>query len=172
MGVDFNRYIWHFGRMTFRRTVLVAIVAAAAVACPAALAAPAAHPSTSESSLLTRINAVRVAHHLRPLVADRRLDTAALFHSREMLQTGVFSHGAFQTRLSRFDVHASVAGENLAWGIGASGTAGGVVAMWLASPVHRANLLKPSYRRVGVGSLLGRFDGHAHAEVVTADFAG
>lgn len=172
MGVDFKRYVCKFQRMFFRRTALVATVAAAAVACPAALAAPAAHLSTSESSLLARMNAVRVAHHLRPLVAERHLDSAARFHSREMLQTGVFSHGSFETRLGRFDVHASVAGENLAWGVGPSGTAAGVVAMWLASPAHRANLLSPSYTRVGIGSLLGRFDGHADAEVVTADFAG
>jgi uncharacterized protein YkwD len=158
--------------MTFRRPALVATVAAAAVACPAALAAPAAHVSTSASSLLDRMNAVRAAHHLRPLAVDPRLDTAARSHSREMLRTGVFSHGSFQTRLGHFDVHASVAGENLAWAVGASATPDGVVAMWLASPAHRANLLSPSYTRVGIGSLLGRFDGHADAHVVTADFAG
>jgi uncharacterized protein YkwD len=158
--------------MFFFRTALVATVAAAAVACPAALAAPAARTSTSASSLLARMNAIRTAHHLRPLVEDRRLDTAARFHSREMLETGVFSHGSFRTRLGHFDVHASVAGENLAWGVGSSASTKGVVAMWLASPAHRANLLSRSYSRVGIGSLLGRFDGHAGAEVVTADFAG
>jgi uncharacterized protein YkwD len=172
MGVDFKRYICKFERMLFRRTALVATVAAAAVACPAALAAPARHASTPASSLLARMNAVRAAHHLRPLVADPRLDTAARFHSHEMIQTGVFSHGSFRTRLDRFDVHAGIAGENLAWGVGSSGTPDRVVAMWLASPAHRANLLSPSYTRVGIGSLIGRFDGHADAQVVTADFAG
>jgi uncharacterized protein YkwD len=157
--------------MKSRRSIIVAALAALLVA-PAALAAPAAHESTSASSLLARMNAVRAAHHLRPLAVDPRLDTAARSHSREMLQTGVFSHGSFQTRLGHFDVHASVAGENLAWGVGASATPDGVVAMWLASPAHRANLLSRSYTRVGIGSLLGRFDGHADAHVVTADFAG
>jgi uncharacterized protein YkwD len=172
MGVVFNRYSCHFARMLLPRTTLVAVIAAAAVAAPAALAAHAAPAAATASSLLARINAVRTAHHLRPLVADSRLTTAARSHSREMLETGVFSHGAFRSRLGRFDVRASLAGENLAWGTGSTGTADGIVAMWLASPPHRANLLNPPYTRVGVGSFLGRFAGHADADVVTADFAG
>jgi hypothetical protein len=38
--------------------------------------------------------------------------------------------------------------------------------------VHRANLLRPSFRRVGVGDLVAVFQGVAGAHVVTADFAG
>jgi uncharacterized protein YkwD len=44
--------------------------------------------------------------------------------------------------------------------------------MWLASPGHRANLLKPSYRRIGVGVARGTFQGYAGASIVTADFGG
>jgi uncharacterized protein YkwD len=44
--------------------------------------------------------------------------------------------------------------------------------MWLASPGHRANLLDPSYRIVGVGALRGRFEGHDGALMITTDFAG
>ena len=43
---------------------------------------------------------------------------------------------------------------------------------WLASPEHRANLLRPGYRTVGVGARKGTFEGYAGAVVVTTDFAG
>ena len=89
-----------------------------------------------------------------------------------MLATNVFTHGAFGSRLLQFDVQSSIAGENLAWGTGRQGTARAIVAAWLASPEHRANLLRPSFNRVGVGALTGRFLGHRGAHVVTADFAG
>jgi uncharacterized protein YkwD len=89
-----------------------------------------------------------------------------------MIRTGSFVHGAFGTRMLQFQVQGSFAGENLAWGVGDRGTARGIVAAWLASPGHRANLLRASFRRVGVGDLVGTFRGFAGANVVTADFAG
>jgi uncharacterized protein YkwD len=89
-----------------------------------------------------------------------------------MLGANVFAHGAFGTRMARFDVTGHVAGENLAWGTGTLATARGIVAAWLASPEHRANLLRPSFKRIGVGDLVGAFHGHHAAHVVTADFAG
>jgi uncharacterized protein YkwD len=44
--------------------------------------------------------------------------------------------------------------------------------MWLASPSHRANLLRPGFTRVGLAASVGAFDGHADVTVVTADFGG
>jgi uncharacterized protein YkwD len=89
-----------------------------------------------------------------------------------MLAKDVFEHGAFGSRLSEFDIRSRIVGENLAWGTGSRGTAHSIVAAWLASPEHRANLLRTSFNRVGVGDLMGRFQGHPGAHVVTADFAG
>jgi uncharacterized protein YkwD len=160
--------------MNLRRpaAVLAVVTSIAGLAVSSAVASSTARLSTPEASLLDRMNAVRAEHGLAPLRADRHLEAAARFHSHQMLQSGVFAHGAFQSRLGRFDVTGHVAGENLAWGAGSSGTAAGIVDMWLRSPEHRANLLRPSFRRVGVGNLLGRFEGYAGAHVVTADFAG
>ena len=42
----------------------------------------------------------------------------------------------------------------------------------MSSPGHRANLLRPGFRRIGIGALVGRFSGYSGATVVTADFAG
>ena len=45
---------------------------------------------------------------------------------------------------------------------------------WTLSPffLHRANLLDPNLRRVGVGTPVGSFSGYSPATMVTADFAG
>jgi uncharacterized protein YkwD len=118
------------------------------------------------------MNRVRAQHGLHALQLDTHLQRAAVAHSREMIATDVFAHGAFARRMLRFDVRGRIAGENLAWGTGTAGSAHAIVAAWLASPEHRANLLRPSFRRIGVGDLIGRFQGYGDARVVTADFAG
>ena len=128
--------------------------------------------TTSAASVLREMNRVRAAHGLPRLRLDTHLQRAAVSHSKEMLASNVFAHGAFARRMIRFDVKASIAGENLAWGTGTKGTARAIVAAWLASPEHRANLLRPSFSRAGVGELVGLFQGHGDARVVTADFAG
>jgi uncharacterized protein YkwD len=148
---------------------LVAALAALVLVVPGAALGTSTH---SESSLLREINRVRAQYGLGGLTADRRLQRAARSHSREMLGANVFAHGAFGSRMVRFDVAGHIAGENLAWGTGTLATARGIVAAWLASPEHRANLLRPSFKRVGVGDLVGAFHGHRDAHVVTADFAG
>jgi uncharacterized protein YkwD len=125
-----------------------------------------------ESSLLTAMNETRRAHGLRPLQADGRLERAARGHSSEMLRTGTLSHGTFSARIRGVGVRAPRVGENLAWGVGALSRARAIVNTWLNSPAHRANLLRPGYRLVGVGALRGTFSGHRGALMVTTDFAG
>ena len=126
----------------------------------------------SELSLLTVMNQVRMAHGLRPLHGDRRLARAARAHSWKMLRRGSFFHGAFNARIRSVGVRAPRVGENLAWGTGRLSRARAIVRMWLASPSHRANLLHPGYRMVGVGALRGTFDGCSGALMITTDFAG
>jgi uncharacterized protein YkwD len=126
----------------------------------------------SEASLLSVMNQVRVAHGVRPLQLDYRLERAAREHSNTMLRTQSLFHGAFAARIRAVGVKAPCVGENLAWGVGSLSRARAIVSMWLASPEHRANLLRPGYRIVGVGAPRGTFGGYAHALVVTADFAG
>jgi uncharacterized protein YkwD len=118
------------------------------------------------------MNQVRVAAGLRPLRFDRRLHAAARAHSADMMRRGYFGHGAFGRRMSGFHVRARTVGENLAWGTGAAAAARTIVQEWLASPEHRANLMRPGFARVGVGSAVGTFVGRTGAVVMTADFAG
>ena len=152
------------------RIALRALPVALAIA---ALAAPAsaATLSRTETSLLREMNSARAAYHLAPLRADATLQRAARSHA-DMLRRGYFAHGDFGLRMRRFRVAGTFSGENLAWGVGTSAAARTIVAEWLASPEHPANLLRPGFRRVGLGTLVGSFSGYAGAVVVTADFAG
>ena len=128
--------------------------------------------SPAETSLLRQVNVTRAHFGLAPFRPDARLEAAARSHSREMLVTNTFAHGAFAGRMARFDVRGALAGENLAWGTGSRASARAIVQAWLASTEHRANLLRPSFTRIGIGSLSGAFQGSRAARVVTADFAG
>jgi uncharacterized protein YkwD len=147
---------------------LYAILAALALALPVSATAG----ISSDASVLREMNRVRAQHGLSALRYDAHLQRAAVAHTREMLTTNIFEHGDFGSRMLQFDVQGRIAGENLAWGTGSLGSARGIVAAWMASPEHRANLLRPSFNRVGVGELVGGFQGYPGAHVVTADFAG
>jgi uncharacterized protein YkwD len=138
----------------------------------AASTTSAASVSAPESAVLREMNRVRAAHGLAPLRVDPHLQRAARAHTRAMLAADVFAHGPFAPRMSHFRVSGSPIGENLAWGRGGRGTARSIVAAWIASPSHRANLLGARYRRIGVADLVGHFQGYNRVRVVTADFAG
>jgi uncharacterized protein YkwD len=138
------------------------------------LSAPegASAPSEAELALLTEMNRVRAAHGARALRIDTRLERAARAHSRDMLRRGYFAHGDFGRRLAGVGARGPIVGENLGWGVGSRGTAQAIVAAWLASPSHRANLLRRGFTRVGLGHVIGTFAGRGGTTVVTADFAG
>lgn len=126
--------------------------------------------SSPETSLLQTMNAVRTSHGLAPLKVDTRLIRAARGHTADMLHRQYFAHGSVTNRVQAAGARGPVYGENLAWVTGL--TAQWVVNQWLASPSHRAVLLRPGFRRVGIGIGFGTFAGHGGAGVVTADFAG
>ena len=134
--------------------------------------AQAAGLSQREASVLSVVNEVRAGHGLRPLAVDTRLVRVARSYSATLLRTNVFTHGAMDQRLRRSGARGPRFGENLAWGVGRRASAAVIVRSWLASPGHRANLLYPGYRRIGIGALTGRFAGYRGATVVTVDFAG
>jgi uncharacterized protein YkwD len=81
-------------------------------------------------------------------------------------------HGAFAARLASFGARGPAYGENLAWATGSSARPGVILRAWLASPGHRANVLRPGWQRLGIGAAVGEFAGYSGATVVTADFAG
>lgn len=114
----------------------------------------------ARQALLCLINAERTARGLGKLRMNRRLTLASVRHSRDMVRDGYFAHdtpdGVSMTdrlRRARY-VRAAAAwtiGENLAWGAGSRAAPTALVDAWMASPGHRANILQPRFREIGIG---------------------
>jgi uncharacterized protein YkwD len=131
------------------------------------------------AAILCLHNQVRAEHELPELQDNRRLRKAALGHSRDMVANRYFEHTTPRgiTMVERIrkanyvrDDEGWVLGENLAWGTGSFGTPRGAVDAWMASPGHRANLLKRSFREMGVGVVLGVPVSDAAGATYTVDF--
>lgn len=155
--------------MSTKTKVLVAFLAIFVV-CSSLSVAEARALTASETSLLQSMNAVRTSKGLARLTVDPALVRAARGHTADMLRRQYFAHGAVSTRAVEAGARGPLFGEDLAWATGL--TANWVVNAWLNSPSHRAVLLRPGFRRVGIGISFGTFVGHGGAGVVTADFAG
>src|SRR4051812_28705861 len=156
-------------------TKILALLCVAALAVLGAAARP-AHASLN-TGVLTQLNVTRRAHGLGPLRPSPRLAAAAKAHSSEMVTAGYFSHNSFDgsvfwRRIRRY-VGFGTVGENLLW---AEPTvdAHRAVAMWMASSEHRANILDPDWRVIGISAVHtaaapGYFGGR-EVTVVTTDF--
>ena len=145
--------------------VVLVLVLASAGPATAAL-------TVKEQALLGAVNATRAARGLTVLQADMTLTRAARHQSRVLLDRDVLDHGDFAARLRSFGATGRLLGENLAWASSGAAQARAIVRMWMLSPPHRENLLRPAFRRVGLGAAIGEFAGNDGATVVTADFAG
>ena len=154
---------------------------AAARARPARPARPRNQISALEQDVIARINDQRRARGLKPLRISRGLTAAARYHSREMGVNGFFEHesanGApFWKRLERFYPSGRgswAVGENIFWE-SPNSSAASTVREWMASPPHRANILAPEWRDIGIGAVhmataRGAFGGRG-VTIVTADF--
>ncbi len=163
---------------------LGAPAAQASRACPAphAMLARTASGAHVERAVLCLMNRVRSSYGLRPLRVNRCLDRSAERHARDMVAHRYFAHGStngrsFVQRAARFGYEpragAWTVGENLAWGAGPSARASWIVAAWLRSPGHRANILRPGFRHVGVAVVRGvpnGIGGVGRVRTVTVDF--
>jgi uncharacterized protein YkwD len=152
-----------------RKSTLLITAVASLLLAPAASAGAL---NAAEKALLGEMNRARAAHGRAPLQVDARLQRAARSHTNDMFRRGYFAHGSFSRRVQAVRAKGPRLGENLAWASGDRASPQRIVAMWLASPPHRANLLRPGFRRVGLGARYGPFAGRPNAIVVTANFAG
>ena len=101
--------------------------------------------------MLRSMNRTRVHHDEHRLRLNLRLSHDAHRHSRRMAERGsIFHSGDLFTLTRRFG--ATSWGENVA----RAGTIRRVKRMWMRSPSHRANLLRSSYGRAGVGLVRAR----------------
>jgi uncharacterized protein YkwD len=133
---------------------------------------------TLDGSIVAGINAARTGRGLPRLRVSPRLQSAARSHSLDMARHGFFSHDSGNgtpagARLTRFYGPAAKIGEALLeWSPDV--TAGEAVQAWLSSPEHRAILLDPEFRELGVSAVHatasgGEFHG-SEITLVTADF--
>jgi uncharacterized protein YkwD len=156
------------------------LLASLAVGCLGALAAaPAAGASSCadaetlasgqtvaqvEQSVLCLVNEERDTAGIAQVRANEKLRRAASRHSRDMVSDGFFAHtspagDSFIDRITATGymrgARSWLVGENLAWGSGKRTTPASVVAAWMHSPPHRANLLRPRFREIGISAVRG-----------------
>ncbi|MYS81476.1 sigma-70 family RNA polymerase sigma factor [Embleya scabrispora] len=110
-----------------------------------------------ERAVVDLVNAARAEHGCAPVRVDDRLRSAARKHSDDMLARRFYDH--LNPDGVRADGRITAAGyrwrqwgENLDRG---RSDASHVVAQWLASPIHRDNILDCGYTDIGVGATVG-----------------
>ncbi|MCG7520262.1 CAP domain-containing protein [Ruegeria sp. Ofav3-42] len=139
--------------------------------------------SSFEREMLALINQERTSRGLEPLQLETHLNASSEDHSEWMLNTDSFSHtgagGSSATERMReagFDFSGGWrSGENIAWQSerGAPGISDDVAQLHqnlMDSPGHRANILNPDFKYIGIGIETGTMQGY-DAVVVTQNFA-
>lgn len=129
-----------------------------------------------EQSVLCVINEQRGAAGIAPLRSNPKLVRAAARHSSDMVQNGFFSHtspggATFIDRIRATGymrgARSWLVGENLVWGTGRLSTPASMVAAWMDSPPHRANLLRSRFREIGLSGVLGTPNEAADGDGIT-----
>jgi uncharacterized protein YkwD len=113
-----------------------------------------------EAQMLELVNQERVAAGLGALAPDPELTEVARAHSADMFARGYFAHDSPEgldpfDRMRRAGVNFSAAGENLALAPTVRVAHTGL----MNSPGHRANILRPSFGRLGIGIVDGGYRG-------------
>lgn len=113
-------------------------------------------------------NTERIHNGVMDLTENELLTAAAQAKAEDMAAKGYFSHNGPDGKEPWVWVREAgyayqYAGENLAVRFTDSRD---VVEAWMASPSHKANIVKPAYTHIGVGVARGEFDGSPATFVV------
>ncbi len=131
--------------------------------------------ATFAERVIELTNQERARAGLPPLISDASLNAAALGHSRDMADHNFFDHTGSDG--SSACGRMAAAGYSPIWTCGENIAAGyttpeQVVAAWMNSPGHRANILNPSYHHIGVGYVYDADDTYGpYYHYWTQDFA-
>jgi len=122
-----------------------------------------------EERMLQQVNHARAQVGLSPLRTDPLLQQAAREHSADMYKRHYFSHRTPDgktpyDRLRDLRFHYVTAGENLAFAPDVDQAFDSL----MKSPDHRANILNPDFRCIGIGAYQGL---NGYEEMFTQDFA-
>ncbi len=139
---------------------------AAAGACPGADLRPTDQDlGRIRSATLCLVNRERARRGERPLAPNRQLGRAAQAHTDSMASGGYLGHDGPRGESPGSRIRATgyvsssrggEVGENIAWGTLGDATPRAIVAAWMDSPGHRANILDPRFRDTGVGVVATR----------------
>jgi uncharacterized protein YkwD len=115
------------------------------------------------AAVLCLHNRERSSRGLPALKQHAKLRRAAERHSQDMVARGFFSHesrdgsdiaerilGTGYARGAGWSL-----GENIAWAMDDLASAAEIHRAWMRSPGHKANILRPQFREVGIGIALG-----------------
>ena len=122
--------------------------------------APAVNP-TYEQQVLDLVNQARAENGLPPLKLTPELVNSARYHATDMGQDNYFTHDlqdrqggnlvvvcSWSTRISSYYTNWNALAENIAAGYT---TPENVMNGWMNSTGHRANILSPNSREIGIG---------------------
>jgi len=113
--------------------------------------------ASAEDKILELMNAKRVEAGLQPLTLDNTLLQVARYKSDHMIQFNYFDHVTPQGTkytdwLKSVGYTYTTAGENIAYN---TYDAVELFNQWWNSPGHKANMMNPSYTKVGIGVVQG-----------------
>jgi uncharacterized protein YkwD len=170
----------------------LAFAGATAGAAPAAAVAPAGcaaatviptNPTmvqAASDAVLCLINAERTQRGLAPVLTSTLLGKAAMFHASDMVRRKYFSHVTpngedMRKRVLRTGylrgARRPALGETLAWGADYFGSPTQLVKDLMESPLHKAIIVDPRFRDIGVGLALGApLDGMGSGSTLSLNF--
>ena len=106
-----------------------------------------------EQKVVELVNIERQKAGLQALTLNSEISNVARTKAKDMADNNYFAHqsptyGSAGDMLTKFGIRSSAWGENLASG---QKTPESVVAAWMNSEGHRANIMSPDFSRIGVG---------------------
>jgi hypothetical protein len=118
--------------------------------------------------IITLVNQERTKDGLNPLTQSSELTSAATAKGTDMFANDYWAHisptGTTPWEfITKSGYQYTYAGENLAKSFS---TAQDVVDAWMKSPSHKANILKPEYKEIGIAVLNGHLSGEETTLVV------
>jgi uncharacterized protein YkwD len=124
------------------------------------------------------VNRERTTRGLPALRQNGLLTQASAEHSQDMVRRDYFEHTSADGRTVGDRLRAigysrgfsASAGENIAYGVGDKATPAAIVAAWMRSPGHRADILRPAFTEIGIGIALGAPEVAADRQSVSATY--
>ncbi|MBP9817414.1 hypothetical protein KBC75_01480 [Candidatus Shapirobacteria bacterium] len=116
-----------------------------------------APPPLDASEIIQLTNIIRLENHLPALESSPKLNLAAKLKADDMIKNHYWSHVSPSGLtpwywFNKVNYQYVYGGENLAQGFGVSAE---VVGAWMASPLHKENILSPNFCQIGIAKVQG-----------------